>query len=231
MVIYLGLIIHIIVRRKSSAFFILITLGLQQIVNEVILKKSLAEHRPVGACSSSYGLPSGHSSFAATWITWLTLEWILLHGKVPFKTSKFYAVLTSLSIFLAPLIPISRYYLNYHSIKQICYGLLVGFVSATIHFCIVMAIVYKSHHNFENSMMTKFLKKLKFIDDYVSYEASSQENIANQEDLEDQIKIKIEQKLIVPLREEIHRFIWRYRSEVSQEKSSDTSIPIPVSPQ
>jgi len=169
----------------------------------------------------SKGVPSwntevlGHES--RTLKTWLALEWILFHEKVPFKTEKFYAVLTSIGIFLAPLIPVSRYYLNYHSIKQICLGLITGFVLSLIHFCIIMAIIYKTHHRFENSLMTRLLRKLKFKDTYISFEEVSGEESSNT-DIEGQIKAKIEAKIIVPLRVGVHRFFWRYCHLAEQAK-------------
>jgi len=237
---YLALIFHILVKRISRVFFILLTLALQQLVNELILKRALAEARPLGACSHSYGLPSGHSSFAASFATWLILEWILFHEKVPFKTSKSYIALTTIAILATPLIPISRYYLNYHTIKQICFGVLSGFVCATVSFCILMAIVYRNNHRFENSMMTRLLRKLKFKDVYVSYETINEEQKSEQEDIEGQIKAKIQAKIIFPLRVKIHNFIWRYCPQLEQAKtqveqgssqSDQTSSQVdPVSP-
>jgi len=160
-IIYIAIGLWTFVRRTSRAFFLLLILILQIILNEVILKRIFAQARPIGACATSYGLPSGHSAFAACLATWLLLEFIMFHDKVPFKKTKVYLFLRNISILIIPLIPISRYYLNYHTIEQICFGILSGCVFPTVLFFIKISIIHRDDGKFYSNTVVKALKKLK----------------------------------------------------------------------
>jgi len=139
-------------------------------LNDIILKRIFAEHRPIGACSTSYGFPSGHSTFTASWLTWLLLEWFLFHERVPFKKGKIYYFLLTFGIIVTPLIPISRYYLNYHSVKQICFGLLTGFLCALVYFTIIVTLIHLNEGHFWSKRVTRALKKIKFTENILHYE-------------------------------------------------------------
>jgi len=49
----------------------------------------------------------------------LILESFMLHGKASFKFVRSYSWFRNSFIFVAPLIPISRFFLNYHSFEQV----------------------------------------------------------------------------------------------------------------
>jgi len=169
-IIYASLLIYTLMGRTSRVLIFLTSLAIQQILNELILKKIFAEHRPTGACSTSYGFPSGHSAFTACWLTWLLLEWFMFHERVPFKKGKLYHFLLTLGIIVTPLIPISRYYLNYHSVKQICFGLLTGFLCALIYFAIIVTLIHLNEGHFWSKRVTRALKKIKFTENFLHYE-------------------------------------------------------------
>jgi len=176
-IIYASLLIYTFMGRTSRVLIFLMSLAIQQILNEVILKRILAEHRPKGACSHSFGLPSGHSAFSACWLTWLLLEWSMFHDDVPFKKGKVHTVLRTLGIIVTPLIPISRYFLNYHSIKQICYGLLTGFCCALLTFTIVVTLIHLNEGHFWSRRVSRFLKKLKIKENILHIEEVLLENV------------------------------------------------------
>lgn len=150
--------IHAFTKKTSRGFLILTNILIQQIMCAV-LKKFIAQHRPEGACSTTYGYPSSHSGFTASLAVWLILEAKLLHDKAHFKSSWDYAHMRNAFVSLAPLIPISRYFLNYHSLEQIAVGLIVG-TMVTVPYFIVMTNILS--HNGSRSVYGKmFLKTLK----------------------------------------------------------------------
>lgn len=229
-IIYLGLLLFIIFGRTSRVLFLMTSFGFMQVINDILLKRNLAEARPTGSCSDSYGLPSGHAAFAACWLTWLVLEWVMFHDKVPFKRSRFHVAIRTIGILVVPIVPISRYYLQYHSVKQICYGLLVGFIWALVYFWVTLTLLHRNEGKFWSIRVTAILKKVKFTDNMMSYEIvetttllvlskADKEQQVDQESSEEEIKsedieaqAKEEKKLpklILPLREGIRRFIWR----------------------
>jgi len=212
--------IFTIFKRTSRVVFVLFNLAIIQLINELLLKKVLAESRPHGSCSSSYGLPSGHSAFAASFITWLVLEWIMFHDKVPFKTYRFHVIMRTMAIIAIPLIPISRYFLNYHTVKQICLGILVGALCAAIHFLIVTAIIHRNEGKFWSTKMIIILKKIGFKDNFLIIEVIEEMQLAKQEDFEAQRTAVKEQKIILPLREPIRRLIWKNYVPIDDTKQS-----------
>ena len=60
---------HSIIKKTSRGFFMVVNLAIQQVIC-ALLKKYIAQARPIGACSTSFGYPSGHSGFAASLATW-----------------------------------------------------------------------------------------------------------------------------------------------------------------
>jgi membrane-associated phospholipid phosphatase len=221
-IIYASLVLFTIFRRTSRVVLVLFSLAIQQLLNELILKRIIAESRPHGACSTSYGLPSGHSAFAASFFTWLMLEWILFHDKVPFKKARFHVVLRTLALIAFPLIPVSRYFLNYHSVKQICLGVLVGSVCAVIHFAIVIAIIHRNEGKFWSSRMIIILKKIGFKDNFLIIEVIEDKEYAKQEDFEAQKTAVKEHKITLPLREPIRRLFWKPYVIADQSSSGST---------
>jgi len=225
---YAGLIIFAIFGRTSRVVILLFGLGIQQLFNDVVLKKSFAEVRPPGACSLSYGMPSGHSSFASFWATWLILEWVVFHEKVPFRKSKFDLPLRVLGILFSPLIPISRHFLNYHTVKQILYGLLDGAVLAILYFVVILALLYKDEGRFWGHKVSGFLKKIWFKDNLIGHETTiltnreeeavqeqgHQEN-TQKEDAKIEIEPKTKHVLVLPLREGIQRLICKRKGKIT----------------
>jgi len=227
--IYSLLVIFIIFRRTSHALVLLIGLALQQFINDVIFKRSLAEARPSGACSHSYGLPSGHSSFASFLATWLILEWVMFHDKVPFRKSKFNLVFRIIGLIVCPFIPISRHFLNYHSAKQILYGTLDGFILAILYFALVVVLLYKDEGRFWGRKVTSILRKVWFKDNFIDHEivivgepklsadetpSQEQSTLEKQSNVQkDNSKLEFTQKtqdqLILPLRKGVEKLIWK----------------------
>ena len=161
-VIGLGLVLYTFFKRSSRSFLILSNALITTFVCEVILKRILAEARPAGACSLSYGLPSGHSAFAAALLTWFSLEYIFLNKDAMFKMSGHYSILRNIAFILIPFNPISRYYLNYHHVKQIGYGLLTGFIITWIFFTVII-ITHKQNNRFWSNLFYKLKLKDNFI--------------------------------------------------------------------
>ena len=153
--IYLGLIFYVLFARTSRVLFLAFSLIIQQCLNDVILKHIFQQHRPYGACSASYGMPSGHSSFTASWTVLLVLEWLLYHNKVPFKTGRFHGLLRTLMIMVMPLVPISRHYLNYHTVQQICAGLISGTIVTSMYFYTMMALMHRDNGKIWGSSVTR----------------------------------------------------------------------------
>jgi len=218
-VIYLGLFLYAIFARTSRVFFISLSLMLQQLLNDGIVKRLLAESRPSGACSTSYGLPSGHSSFTASWAVLLTLEWLLYHDKVPFKTGRFHGLLRTIGILVTPLIPISRHFLNYHTPKQIFCGLAMGSVVTSLYFYTMMAVMHKDNGKFWGSKIARLFKRLGIKDNIVLYGAQLEDLLTSQADLEEQqlnqessdegtTPLK-ESYMILPLKKKIRYYLWK----------------------
>jgi len=150
--------------RSTRNIFIILAMVLHGLINERGIKRMLAESRPYGSCATSYGLPSGHSGFASGLATWLVLEMVFLHDNVPFKKGNGYKLMTWAYLVMAPFIPISRYYLNYHSIKQCIWGTLTGIVMYGFFFFLMMVIVEKDEGRFWSSL-TRRLRHSKVIEE------------------------------------------------------------------
>ena len=225
--VYGALAFYALFARSSRVLFLLISLLLQQFLNDEILKRIFAEHRPPGACSLSYGLPSGHSSFSGSWALFLTLEWLLYHDKVPFKASRFHEPLRIVGILVIPLIPISRYFLNYHSPKQIFSGLLTGFIITSLSFYAVMALIHKDNGKLWGSKIVKQFKKWKVKDNIVLYGSQLDDLMSSQVDLEQPViqqddtegnssTLGKETMMILPLKDAVRYYFWEKVAETSK---------------
>jgi len=95
-------------------------------------------------------------------------------------------VLRTVGIIVTPIIPISRYFLRYHSVKQIYYGLLTGFICATAYFCMIVAIIHINEGKFWGHRVTNILKKVKFTENILHFEEA--EPITNQESVKELAK-------------------------------------------
>lgn len=173
--VFAALAIHAIAKKTLREVLLLVNLGIQQIAC-ALLKRYFAQARPSLACSTSFGYPSGHSGFAAALATWLLLEAVMFHDQVPFKSGKFYSKFRNSLWFFAPFIPVSRYFLNYHSIEQICYGMMTGFICTLVYFGIVMStLMHQGNGKLYKSVVFKVSKKYKFQDNFVNYKAIEEE--------------------------------------------------------
>jgi len=197
-VIFASLALNLVFGRTTRVLFFSFSLGIQQIFNELILKRAVVQARPHGACSTSYGMPSGHATFAGGLVMWLLLEWIVFHDKATFKKHRFYKVLKYVGLVLAPCIAISRHFLNYHSPAQILIGALGGFLWTSIIFTLMVIMIHRNEGKFYSTRVHLFLKKIKYTCNYIHFHEE-----ARQEDAEAQSSVP---QLILPLRESLRRF-------------------------
>jgi len=168
--IYSAIVIHFLAKKTLRSFFVLTNILIQQVVC-ALLKRYFAQARPLGACSTTFGYPSGHSGFASALATWLILEVIMFHDKMPFKTSRFYSILRNCFVGFAPFIPVSRYFLNYHSWEQIAYGLLTGFLCTIFYFGIVTTVLVRNGNGrLYSTALVKVGSKFQFQENFKSHQ-------------------------------------------------------------
>ena len=89
-----------------------------------ILKDLIKDPIPNFKCNKEFGYPSNHSSFYTCLIIWFIIEEIFTERKKQFK----YKILLVPLYIIYPFIVYSRYYLNYHSMKQVINGIIFGFL-------------------------------------------------------------------------------------------------------
>jgi len=207
-IIILLLTVYLVYKRTSRVAFIGLNFLFTQVLNSAILKHIFAEPRPDGACSTSYGFPSGHSAQSTCWLIWLLFEWILFHDKVPFKSWKPHSFLRIFALVIVPFTPISRYYLNYHTIKQIMFGLLVGVICAGIIFYAMLVMIYKDEGKFWNSYVVFILKKIKGKDNMVIKKNINEVTSADQEGGTDQTSTDKDAYVVFPLKERFRKMLF-----------------------
>ena len=104
-------------KASGRKFLICFLVLLQTFIFVEPLKKIFKIGRPEGACSTTYGMPSGHSCFVVSMATWYILEMINFDNKAPFKQTFGYKFEKYLMFIVCLLVPFSRVYLNYHTIN------------------------------------------------------------------------------------------------------------------
>ena len=133
------LVTFLLVADTTTLSFIFLP-GIIAVVNEVLFKQILSQHRPTGSCLyfKSYGMPSGHATTSIGLLWYAILEiWVDRPG----LTLGSKAVLTSaVAFFLAP-VPYSRVYLHDHFAAQVGVGAAVGFVLASLWFWFMYSFV------------------------------------------------------------------------------------------
>lgn len=102
----------------------------------LILKRTIKEHRPATHQGKGYGMPSSHAQFLSFWATSLSLFLLLRHRpRGPHAWSpRHRACLSLVALSLAALTAWSRAYLGYHSPRQVVVGCLAGGVFALFWF-------------------------------------------------------------------------------------------------
>jgi len=222
-IVFSALVLHSFCKRTSRGFFMFVALIIQQIIVG-LLKQYFRQARPHGACSTSFGYPSGHSCFAAGLMTWLFLEILILHDDIPFKSPKFYAITRNICLLLAPLIPVSRYFLNYHSPEQIMYGIITGLLCSIVFFGILMSImIHQGHGRFYHSVMAKIWKKLKFHDNYIHHHLHHDKEKEDDETDDEEPRRK---RINHPFRETVRYFfeIYVMRSSLMYQEKLDDEL-------
>lgn len=128
----------LIYRTTRLGFLVVMVFGDYFVVE--IIKNYLKEPRPNYKCNKEYGNPSNHSCVSTSIIVWFILEYFYIDNK--HKNQSKYIIFWFCILY--PFLLYSRYYLNYHSIKQIVMGILLGIFIALIYFILVMKIFIKS---------------------------------------------------------------------------------------
>lgn len=126
-IVFLGAIVMMIMSKKKTRAFIMLTFILFNVYCAALLKAYDCDPRPIWThkeirnigfyCPVEYGNPSGHSWFSAVIGFGVFLEY--------FGPGKDFINIW-LSLFLAILVPMSRMYLGAHSLNQVLEGLTLG---------------------------------------------------------------------------------------------------------
>lgn len=109
--------------RTSRSAFLLALLFIENFI-VVALKVIIQEPRPNYLCNNEYGFPSNHSCFCTCILFWFILEELYTPKLLQIQ----YKLLIIFFAMIYPFILYSRYYLNYHSIKQIIGGFILGII-------------------------------------------------------------------------------------------------------
>mmetsp|Transcript_363 Transcript_363/g.346 ORF Transcript_363/g.346 Transcript_363/m.346 type:complete len:212 (+) Transcript_363:73-708(+) len=115
-------------KNLAEKLFIPLTL-VSLLVCEILLKTTIRQHRPDGACSHSYGMPSGHSSFS-----WCLIMWSLYSYYTKLNHRLWVPVCI---LFIGINVIISRIFLVYHTPLQVTIGSIVGIVISSVYFSII----------------------------------------------------------------------------------------------
>eukprot|EP01100_Stratorugosa_tubuloviscum_P014871 TRINITY_DN81_c1_g1_i1.p1 TRINITY_DN81_c1_g1~~TRINITY_DN81_c1_g1_i1.p1 ORF type:complete len:224 (-),score=100.28 TRINITY_DN81_c1_g1_i1:54-725(-) len=154
--------VYFLWKRTTFALFAgIFECGLGVLI-EGILKPIMKQPRPAGTCACGYGMPSGHAAIATGFIVWFTLEMLFNNWKpkqslVP-ATSK--GKLLAIICLTAVLLPtgVSRVYLKYHSVEQVVIGSMIGGISATIYFYLLLYVLSNQLDDLVNLKIIQWLK-------------------------------------------------------------------------
>jgi len=122
----------IIFRRELHTITFFIGILLSEGFN-LVLKYSIKAPRP---CRASimydvvYGMPSSHAQFMAFFSSYIVLfAFVRLHNQYESRMDIIWKYAVSIgSVAVALIVSYSRIYLRYHTVEQVFYGLLVGFI-------------------------------------------------------------------------------------------------------
>ena len=102
-----------------------------------ILKSVIKQSRPSGSlCTTTYGMPSGHSSMSLAWIALLALDMTVSKS----RSLSIPLVVVTLSLFLLLPVPVSRVILGDHSASQALAGSLLGLAIGSVWFAITIPV-------------------------------------------------------------------------------------------
>lgn len=98
-----------------------------------LMRAYMLQPRPVGSCTVSCGMPSGHSALALSLFTYLAAK---LYGARPFRSVSLGEILTFATLALLLPIPWSRVQLRDHTLEQMLAGSALGIACGQLaHFC------------------------------------------------------------------------------------------------
>ncbi|XP_030761150.1 dolichyldiphosphatase 1-like [Sitophilus oryzae] len=110
-----------------------------------VLKHLICDKRPIRRedVYVEYGMPSSHAQFVSFFATYIIyFVFVRLHhmnnNTIIENISKF--LIISSSMVVAVLVCISRVYLQYHSLSQVVWGVVVGFLFATFWFALTSLV-------------------------------------------------------------------------------------------
>ncbi|KAI9459023.1 PAP2-domain-containing protein [Russula earlei] len=96
----------------------------------LVIKRLLKQGRPPGSVGNGYGFPSSHSQYMGYFATFLILHF---HFRHKISTNGYWMTdktlrtsVYSIIVTWAVTVAYSRYYLSYHSISQILWGVCIG---------------------------------------------------------------------------------------------------------
>lgn len=162
-----------IVSREIEPVYMAIGQVANDIVNNIV-KNYIKQDRPMkiegfqeNGLRSGYGMPSAHSQFMAFFSIYLILRiWFKWEG-----LSNLRKVLSTIGLFLLSFCVVySRVYLHYHNWQQVLVGLLIGFITGSLHYLFISFIRSSGINDF---LLNWKLLKLFWIKDSVYYEPNS----------------------------------------------------------
>ena len=124
------------------------------LVNEVLVKRSFPQRRPLASCLSSPGMPSSHSLLAMGLLAWVLLE--LLERGV-----KSWNWLFATAILLP--VPPARVVLQDHSLEQVTAGSLFGLATALLFYSFIRS---RAARSMEMWCAHPFAKRIGIVNDY-----------------------------------------------------------------
>ncbi|KAI0285776.1 PAP2-domain-containing protein [Russula aff. rugulosa BPL654] len=95
----------------------------------LVVKRIVKQGRPPGSVANGYGFPSSHSQYMGYFATFLILHLHFRHKFVISGSSDstaFRIAIYTAIVAWAALVAYSRYYLSYHSVSQILWGVCIG---------------------------------------------------------------------------------------------------------
>ncbi|XP_056642032.1 dolichyldiphosphatase 1-like [Diorhabda carinulata] len=140
-----GFIALILFRRDLHTITFFLGTLLSELLN-YILKHIICEARPIrrDIIYVEYGMPSSHAQyvwFFATYVIYFVYIRLqhMNNNTIIQSLSKFLILFSTLS--MAILVSISRIYLEYHTVSQVLYGALLGFLFATFWFAFTYLVL------------------------------------------------------------------------------------------